>query len=340
MLYRNIFAHYLDDAIANVWDDPAFALESGTECAAALYQAMKFPPSGLTLFKYQPLNDRNVSDILNGVVHLASVSCMNDVNEGWQYFDRYRIIESSKSEFDNKKILQLLDSMREIVPNIPPHESCAALLEGTRDLQSLGIIEEIVSPMVDRMEETRSMMRSVQMCASFSEVHYSANMWDRYADSHRGFVAEYRLSSCMVPCIRSHEDKTKKADMSVGSLFPVLYGNRCDISRLFPALFGFSHTNGATTNIGYMYLLASLSRKASEWSNEREWRIVAPKPAPELKVMYANIAPVAMYLGMHMGESEQDHLMDVAKKLGIRVYKMEVDYESPDYSLKATPLKE
>ena len=332
MTCQSDFSEYLEDAIQSVSTNIPRAFEDRGIFMHELCQSISLPDNNLVLFKYQPFNERNVQDLLHGVVHVASAYRMNDVNEGWQFFDKSKVIGAFDPEIDDKKIKAVASFAKRLFPedetNRMPTE------DFLRSFISSGDAERLVIEQADHMVSAQPMLRKKQMCASFSESCTSASMWDRYANGHKGFVAEYRSDSCTVSCVKSRRDAFTQNDAFFAALFPVLYGKRADISTLFPALSGVGQDFGKNTGLEFIYLLACLAYKAKEWEHEQEWRIATYKPERSLETVYACLAPRAIYLGLNMNADERARLLEVAQVLGIKTYDMEIDFESIDYSLK------
>lgn len=102
-------------------------------------------------------------------------------------------------------------------------------------------------------------MRKTLKLACFSEVPDSLLMWAHYADSHRGYLVEYDMTSL-----------THQRDLDFARLlFPVVYGD--DFSSLIGR---WDFLTKPETGSDIHYPIAAACHKASDWSYEREWRAI------------------------------------------------------------------
>ena len=142
--------------------------------------------------------------------------------------------------------------------------------------------------------------------ACFSEKNDSSIMWGHYANAHKGYCIEYKVSDIV------HH----KTDL----LLPVVYDKRrimdgdCEVPDYSD----------------FMNQLRTIVYKEQAWSYEYEWRFI--KHDTEQKKRYIeNVKPRALYLGCKNEQFERNALEDI--KLfccshGVELYKMELSNSS------------
>ena len=284
----------------------------------------------LKVFKYQKNDWRNRDDIERGLVHLSPVGSMNDVYEAKQKFTTETMAESWASA-EHDEIALKIDGILRSIGRTP------------RNPVTTGTLDNFVGMAIAESNVRTEVLRNALRCGCFSEDPLDPNMWDRYASGHEGFVAEYTVSRFVIGCAagtrRSGGGMTLRP-MPPGVFFPVSYGKRDDLSDMFPALFC-SVYNGWPTGLGYAYAVRSLHRKGSHWETEREWRIATVSPTQrEKETLYAIMSPEAIYMGQNAckNEAEADALVTTAQKIGANLYRVCLDEQSDDFSMKSVPV--
>ena len=156
----------------------------------------------------------------------------------------------------------------------------------------------------------------VGVCA-LSEVRDNKVMWSLYSNKYEGYCLEY-----FIP-------KQKEVYQN---LYPVIYTKKRNNTFVLKVLeyLGSSLMRGitygeATKNVGAITEL--FHTKDSEWSFQKEWRIIGPasRHCQFLKLK-------AIYLGFRVSNSNERKILKAAKKLNFSVYKM----NKPNGSKKIT----
>jgi hypothetical protein len=134
--------------------------------------------------------------------------------------------------------------------------------------------------------------------ACFSEKNDSLLMWGHYGDKHMGFCIGYDL--------RRLDPVWKKW------IWPVLYQD--DMWDATQILF-----NSKRVNISLNQFLI----KASDWSYEQEWRVVAFEDMFQYNEYFADFKRgiCSVYLGIYEN-GNQDEIMTWARKYKVKVYRM------------------
>jgi hypothetical protein len=143
----------------------------------------------------------------------------------------------------------------------------------------------------------------------FSTDYQSTSMWDRYSGGRKGLCIAYDFSS-LPPSPRN--------ELWRRWVYPVIY--RDTPFDLTPFLLA---NVKQPTPAPLLPMLASIY-KASDWSNEKEWRLVMPpETTPTAKLEYL-CKPSSVYMGDQMKPDMEQRVEAIASRRGITVFKMEV----------------
>ena len=157
--------------------------------------------------------------------------------------------------------------------------------------------QRVASDLVDGMRRTLKV-------ACFSEVSDSLLMWAHYADSHRGYIVEYDLTSL-----------THQRDLGFARLlFPVVYGN--DFSGLIGC---WDFLTKPETGNDIHYPTVAACHKASDWSYEQEWRAIIGHGAMPKDGWLHTPVPSRVILGARMQTQTTNgqRLLEVLGERGI-----------------------
>ena len=171
------------------------------------------------------------------------------------------------------------------------------------------------------MREMFSQMRSQMGITCLSELDDSLLMWAHYANNHRGMCVEYELMEINrqlkftpIPIVYS-EDRA-----CIGSLNPDTVER--DTTKVF---------------------LESLTAKSSEWSYEKEWRIIRDDgacgdrwDAEKKGALLDMILPTSVTLGCMAKQEFSKEVQEYCESNQINLYKMERDPKA--YRLVKVPI--
>ncbi|MBN3348292.1 hypothetical protein CF050_15760 [Clostridium botulinum] len=169
--------------------------------------------------------------------------------------------------------------------------------ENSTILKSMG---DIVNPIIDndkgKLKQMFEDFRDHICICSLSEVNDSLLMWSHYTNSHSGFCIEYDFTQINNVCSELH---------------PVFYDNKIiDITQYY------KYKNQDLFKVAIL-------NKSTEWSYENEWRIVEYNSITE--GMSINVPkPIALYFGCNMLPEHICMLSEIADKLNIDKYVMEM----------------
>lgn len=153
-------------------------------------------------------------------------------------------------------------------------------------------------------------MKTTTGISCLSESDNSLLMWAHYANNHKGFCVKY--------------DLLKINEQLRFSPVPVIYSN---VKASFCSI-NLDTIEADSTR----FFIESLTSKASEWSYEKEWRIIRDECACGINwdtkkkgALLDMIRPTSVILGC-MAEPEFEHMVrEYCENLRINLYKMEKD---------------
>lgn len=143
-----------------------------------------------------------------------------------------------------------------------------------------------------------------------SELDDSLLMWAHYANNHKGFCVEYELLEI-----------NKQLQFTP---IPIIYSNeKVFVGSLFPQSLEKSITK---------MIVDGLSTKSTEWSYEKEWRIIRDDSAcggkwnsEKLGALLPMIRPTSIILGCESTSSFQAIVEQYCRENKINLYRMEKD---------------
>lgn len=153
-------------------------------------------------------------------------------------------------------------------------------------------------------------MKATTGISCLSELDDSLLMWAHYANNHKGFCVEYELLEI-----------NKQLNFTP---IPIIYSNKkAIVQSLFPQ---------SLEESVIKLVVNSLSTKSTEWSYEKEWRIIRDNNACGDKwdeenhgALLPMIKPTAIILGCEATSYFQTTFEDYCKENKINLYRMEKD---------------
>lgn len=188
--------------------------------------------------------------------------------------------------------------------------------------------EDFTKPIVEAIDELPEKRKHIGIC-SLSETNGSQVMWDYYANHYNGCCIEYDFSRL--------SPTTLTKPFGVMAL-PVLYTKKRSNDLLESLLVSMvkSFLLSAQGKMDYSYLFSFLHvffEKNSEWSFEREWRILlVDSPLPKV------VAPPikAVYLGKSVAKdsNNRDLVLSIAKQKGFSVFEQSDDFDHLSFTFR------
>ena len=284
-------------------------------------QAIKTCNLPSRIFKFRKVNEYSLDNIRNSTVWLCSADQYNDPYECAATLDlSLLLIETAKRRFWDMVAVSGLtdvldqDTLVQAEKSDDPMQVVAReLLKGHKPSLNNGAIDQVITALSEAAvavstenirRQNASLQRGMKIC-SFSERNDSIVMWGHYADSHRGFCVEYATS---------HMN-----DLYKNALFPVTYSNKLfDATKYVLSSMGKGDFNN-------LYGLIAASRKASDWSYEKEWRLILPFGESYADRNLDMPCPSAIHLGSRMLNAHKSQVVKIADSMRIPVYEMALE---------------
>lgn len=154
-----------------------------------------------------------------------------------------------------------------------------------------------------------SVSEEVYRSCCFSEIYGSILMWSHYSNMHQGFCLGYDF-------------KSRPDNLLTQLLFPVIYDDT--ILDVMKPLMG-NNIRGIA--------LDALTRKASIWQYEKEWRCIKTASDSCKSEQVSMFMPSVIYLGSKIKDDVKERLINISKEKGIFVYQTYLS--NKDFSIKA-----
>lgn len=240
------------------------------------------------LYQYRPLNNNTIKAIQQQAVWMCGPLEFND-----PFDSAFAVHVNLHDNVEEEAKRAFAEDGRRSEEEI--HQAIAALKQ-VAELSRQRVSSDVV-------DATRISLK----VACFCEVSDSLLMWAHYADSHRGYIVEYDLTSL-----------THQRDLDFARrLFPVVYGN--DFSGLIGC---WDFLTKPETGSEIHYPIVAACYKASAWSYEQEWRaIIGHGDMPEDGLLHTPV-PSRVILGARMQTQTTDEqrilIQQLLKVLGER----------------------
>lgn len=162
--------------------------------------------------------------------------------------------------------------------------------------------------------------------------NFDSNMplWAHYANNHRGICIEYEVtdSSWIYPV--TYENQRIEATNSIIKFLTTTLQERL------------SKVNSNNDDIFIMTLQPCM--KHYSWSYEKEyrvikWDLIGEKTGVDILLSEIGLKITAIYLGYNISDNHKWDIVDVARKLGVDIFRMEVDNENAEFQLVSTKLE-
>ena len=269
------------------------------------------PPS---IFKFRAVTDYSIRNLEESKVWLADPRSSNDPYDCAHSIDIEQMINESNRKNPHKLGAMLqqklpADVIAEIQKSAAPQEMLIAAAVAHEPIEkrerTKSMLQSVLNAAYEEMVRSNSeQLKGLFKLCSFSERLDSTLMWAHYANYHKGFCIEYDVKALPQTDFRSR------------FLYPVIYSD-----RLFDATPHFmKRVEHKPVNILYLNMAALV--KATDWSYEKEWRLLFGNGVLKDEQAYAMPTPKAVYLGSHIESINQQTLIDICVKQKIPVQKM------------------
>lgn len=318
------------------------------------------------LYRFRACNKNNISAFDQDQIWFAPGSKMNDDFEALLCFNKDEIKNELKAFVAGDMFFNTLQSFAQgAEPPINIRELFSPeWLEAVRKMIPLGDPSAIRSALTEFYETIakeidnsasfiHEVVRKTVKFTCFSEAITSPAMWGYYADSSQGFALSYDFRNDNYTTCDTCPTREKCPSRKGCTLAPIIYGDaRFDTTEYAAWLFQqqiiqqILAKNNAFSLYGQLQHIAPcpdlfmatkvLLHKASDWSHEKEWRLICRCNAPDFNQQESSSAqkrPTALYLGQKTSPIYEKILRHIATEKGIPVYKMQIRWDGLTYEL-------
>ena len=331
---RDKFKEILDSTVIRNYDSPD---ENNAKIKTFCKKVQELKPK--SLFRYRNYNNDTVDAFKNDLVVSSKPADFNDPFDCLIQVDPDDIINEITNPKNRWKLQKWLDYNPKLVEIIPKKnlKRINALLT-MKNTTYFNFIQKRMPQfrkhVLQVIKQAKEFLRTYPHIACFSETPTSPPMWAHYAALHKGFVLEYDFKDYFTPCLNC---KNTCIFRHYELLYPVIYTKtRFNAKDFFSSYWSHVILMNAPVNVfipkdDELAIYKTLIHKSKDWEYEKEWRIISHCEAyPMIKQR-----PIAIYLGAQMEDSNKNHLIQIAKKLKIKRFIMDIDITSPEY--KMTP---
>lgn len=260
------------------------------------------------LYKYRTGDGINLDALENQRLYLSEPVKFNDPTESMSFVDTDLLVRLS---------LNLPDDSTESEP--PDEETLADFITKRTELMNTGL---------SYIQANRERVKICCLCETID----SPLMWSHYANNHKGFAIRYSTKSITIPeCDSCNESKYAYCRRPGKPLYPVIYKDqRYDATMMAFGRAVYLKCNDDKDDKEYPFPLLTVLQKSKTWEYEREWRFVCNNT----DISFFTLVPDGLFLGDRIDADLACKLSHIAKDRGIGLYKMNVDYFSPEFSLK------
>lgn len=189
--------------------------------------------------------------------------------------------------------------------------------------------ENIAKKFVNKMNSLNKRIQKNYYISSFTKTYKNKMLWEFYAGKRTGFCIEYDLS--LMEKIGLNKYKFLFA------LTPMIYNQRkeVDISKTIDvAILEYLNKGDMKKKIEVaIELETQIRNKDSDYDKEKEWRLMINKKFIKDQKHSFPFA-TAIYTGLNIENENFLRLKDIAKKLGIKLYKEQFNQTKSEYTFE------
>lgn len=247
-----------------------------------------FIPEKSKFYRYRPLNEYTIFEILQGYIFLSSPSSLNDPYDCNAYLSDTPLSISFSSNFIILKH-EATESLNEEIKNLKKEELDSIISTGAMNYRKKTINEKL-------------------KISCFTTKNDNLSMWDHYANKHKGICIEYDFENIVY---ENNKLKCNGQEYEHELFLPVFYTP--DFNQYLIGMGG--------NNLKRVSCLVNSILKHSNWKTEDEWRLISyDNDVTEFKGF-----PIkAIYFGTKTDDIVINKIIDLLKndKRKIKFFKM------------------
>lgn len=316
------------------------------------------------LFRYRSINEYTIEELKNDIISGSKLDTFNDPYESLPGFCDKKIEEYIVKNFNYKLLKQNIKYYND--RNLPSDlvsivgendaktiiNSLKSLDDNTIKNRSKEVLKEIQviyktykEHILNNVLDIHLNVKNNKFISCLSERNDSMLMWSLYANSHKGFVIEYKFESCdFILCSQQCCEMYFNCPNYHMRRFltPVIYNNSRFDSSYFVADYLLTNilmqqcNTGKFRNADIPYITKTLMFKSNIWKYEKEWRLIH-EDNTSFDGKHFNIMkkrPSHIYLGAKITDEDYIKITSICDELDIAYSKMQLDYFTDEFKVK------
>lgn len=288
-------------------------------------------PNYLYRFRDSERIETEIDNLRNGIVYLPAAQHFNDIQDSVIFIDENEMLRQIESQLTKERVLNMMDAHIAAATNLAIRARLKRLRRGLEE-DFTSTYNQFCKIILEQRVEACHKYRNSFRIACFTEDYKDTTMWGIYAQCGRGYAVRYRVPKQLdVSC--SCEDRCCVSGREILSLYPVLYDGQFDATPLSPVIMHEHHVPYIPSAVDLIVQVNALIHKSSNWSFEKEWRIVAPDcdsmaRRADTNAMYANLLADRIYLGYAMSREDKARFVEFSRETSIPLFQAKEDNSS------------
>lgn len=265
------------------------------------------------LYRYRPNRQYELDALEKDEIYLSRICDFDDQMDTFPLLAPEEIEKVIDSQCVEQNIRMLIEESSPGLTDKEIDRQCSLVLKAFASERYLDFKRQVIETVLQRAGELRKRLR----CACFTEAKESEKMWNEYANNGEGFCLEYQLSNCIYEC---ECECDSACDMTlVTSLLPVVYDGQANVYNQSHVLAGYYDGWPFPSGEEHLVKLIMALHKRPQYSQEREWRLLAEDCGGCKGNVFLRIPPSKIILGFRCSNDMRFQLRKIAEKRGIPV---------------------
>ena len=281
------------------------------------------------LYRYRPVSIKTIEALKNNKLYFSTANYYDDP---FDTFINVRIneIRSELSKMKNTDASKLVNMASTLANAFEVPAVNKATIQ-----KMISRIDDISGDVENYFRNIRNEIKKDVYSVCFSESPFNEELWLKYAEQHKGFVAEYDLTNMeKLICGKKEECKYCGVNLYGSRLFPVYYSENLYDATRFAQFLTVCSQMGINLTADRFEKLKDLFGNQN-WEREKisliknvchsydeEWRMIMSEPMNTNQPVMREWIPSAIYIGLRMKPSEVALISSIARAAGVeKIYK-------------------
>lgn len=287
------------------------------------------------LYRFRSCNINNISAFQSNKCFMSAPSQFNDPFDSLLPSDNSDLIELIHQTYDVVGMVKSIDETGELpsfhqkIWSKPFQETIKNYLRSIPSENYPKLIQKLKQQREYEISKTKAQtepaihfVQDHAYVSCFLEDIRSILMWSHYADYHKGFALEYDF--------KNNQNNIKLVD----DIFPVMYSREPYNAKEIVSAYMLQELGFDAKISDCNYWLKAVLYKASEWSYEKEWRLLKNRDDSSSLFTSVDLFPSAIYYGCKIDDNCYSLLHNISRMLNIKEYKMQMSEDNKSYRMK------